>query len=216
MKKLLLWLIMGLLCVANVTAKDIEEKPIHALVMVEGGYSHSFGNWSDSDFMDYFDSYHRQMRNGYTYKAEAFGQLPIGFSLGVVASRKRYDASEDNLINSYKEEQEIGYIGPAIGLAEYFGPGILFAATSCGFTHFSDKYHTTEYRTNESYSDRFSNGAFGYEVELKYMFCFGDYLMVGPSISYFGCEVNINNDFWSSEYLSLNGFTVTASIGLHF
>ncbi len=218
MKKILLLCFVFCLGMLNtVFAKDAQGN-LHAVAMVEGGYAHSFGD-VNLPWDDYFSNFQKQIRNGYSLQAEAMGCFAEKFCAGVVVWQKGFDASEDGVSYSATETQDIKYIGPILGAQEYMGPGLLGVYVSAGFTHFSDKYSSYTRVDDMTFDDRFTRGAFGYLIDLKYHFCLGNHFMAGPSIGYYGFQVRIDdNGLWSDykEYLSVNGFVVTASIGARF
>lgn len=220
MRKTLLLMFVLLSCMAgSLSAKNANED-VHALLFVEGGYSHTFGDLN-STASQYFSSFQRQLRNGYTAQATAMGCFSENFSAGVVAWKKGFSASNDDPLHEATETQDIKYIGPAIGGHEYFGPGLLFVCLSLGYTHFSDKYVIHDVRLDEREEDRFATGALGYLFEFKYMFCLGKYVMVGPGMGYFGFQgKNSDGQYWTdfleNDGFRVDGFNITACVGLKF
>lgn len=220
MRKTLLLMLVLLSCLTSgVSAKDAEGD-IHALVMVEGGYSHSFGDLN-STWSQYFSSFQRQLRNGYSIQASAMGTIMRNGCVGFVVWQKGFSASDDDLVYRTTEDVDMKYIGPALGCNEYFGPGFLGLYVSAGYTRYSDKYVTHAIRTGERAEDRFVTGAFGYLVDLKYMFCLGKYFVAGPSISYYGFRVKTNDDGfwrvdWDADCFRVDGFNITGCLGVKF
>ncbi len=220
MKKILLLLLVSLSCVTSVVSAKDDKGDIHALLFVEGGYSHTFGDLNCT-VTQYFSSFQRQLRNGYTLQATAMGCFSQNLSAGVVAWKKGFSASNDDLLHEATENQDIKYIGLAMGGHEYFGPGLLFVCLSLGYTHFSDKYAIHHLREEVIEEDRFSTGALGYLFECKYMFCLGKYVMAGPGIGYFGFQgKNSDGEYWTdfleNDGFRVDGFNITACLGLKF
>lgn len=220
MRKTLLLMFVLLSCMAgSLSAKNANED-VHALLFVEGGYSHTFGDLN-STASQYFSSFQRQLRNGYTLQATAMGCFSDNLSAGVVAWKKGFSASNDDPLHVATENQDIKYIGVAMGGHEVIGSGLLFVCLSIGYTHFSDRYAIHDVRMDQVEEDRFTTGALGYLFEGKYMFCLGKYVMVGPGIGYFGFQTkNVNGDYWT-DFLDdgafrIDGFNITACLGLKF
>ncbi len=220
MKKILLLALVSLCCMTNGASAKDAEGDLHAIVLVEGGYSHHFGDLN-STWTQYFNSFQRQLRNGYSLQAAAMGCFSKNVCAGVVVWQKGFTAKDDDFIYNTAETMDMKYIGPVLGVQDYMGPGLLGIYASAGFTHFSDKYVSRTVRMGETVEDRFVTGAFGYLIDLKYMFCLGKFVMVGPSIGYYGFRVRTdNNGFWAEdwekEYFRIDGFNVTACLGLRF
>lgn len=218
MKRLLLLIFVFCFGVVNMVFAEDAKGDLHAVVMAEGGYAHSFGDM-DLPWDDYFSSFQRQMRNGYSLQAEALACFAENLCAGAVVWQKGFDASDDGVSYKAEEKQVIKYIGPMFGVQEYMGPGLIGLYLSAGFVHFSDKYSSYSRAEDMTFNDRFVRGAFGYLVDLKYHYCLGKHFMVGPSIGYYGFQLRLDdNGVWAldQDYLSVNGFVVTASIGVRF
>ncbi|MCR5497690.1 MAG: hypothetical protein K6F48_07595 [Paludibacteraceae bacterium] len=220
MRKSLLMMLVLLSCLTGgISAKDASGD-IHALLFVEGGYSHSFGDLN-STWSQYFSSFQRQLRNGYSVQAAALGCITQNACVGFVVWKKGFSASDDDLVYSTTEDVDMKYIGPALGCHEYFGPGLLGLYASAGYTRYSDKYVTQTSRTGEWVEDRFVTGAFGYLIDMKYLFCIGKYVVAGPSIGYYGFRVKTNNDpfwrvDWDADCFRVDGFNITGCLGVKF
>lgn len=220
MRKTLLLMLLSLSCLTSGVSAEDAKGDIHAFMFVEGGYSHNFGDLN-STWTQYFSSFQRQLRNGYSIQATALGCITQNACLGLVAWKKGFSAVDDDLLYRTTEDVEMKYIGPALGCYDYFGPGLLGLYLSAGYTRYSDKYETYATRSGESSEDRFVTGAFGYLIDMKYVFCLGKYILAGPSIGYYGFRVKTSNEGfwrvdWDADCFRVDGFNITGCLGVRF
>ena len=220
MRKILLLMLVSLSCLTSGVSAEDAKGDVHALLFVEGGYSHNFGDLN-STWSQYFSSFQRQLRNGYSLQATALGCITKNACVGFVVWKKGFSAVDDDLVYKTTEDVEMKYIGAALGCHDYFGPGLLGLYLSAGYTRYSDRYETYTARSGESMEDRFSTGAFGYLIDMKYLFCFGKHFVAGPSIGYYGFRVKTSDDGfwridWDADCFTVDGFNITGCVGVKF